>query len=73
MNDEFESRYGDTMRRVKSNHSVPTTLERVAAAIRNRGLKFFGCHGPRGRCREYGLGVPKGRVGGFQQLSEGCM
>lgn len=55
---EFESRYGDTLRRMKSNHSVPETLERVEAAIRSRGLKFFGCHDHAAAAEEYGLEMP---------------
>ncbi len=58
MNDEFESRYGDTMRRVKGHHSVPVTLERVEAAIRNRSLKSFGCHDHGAAAGEYGLEMP---------------
>ena len=62
MNDEFESRYGDTTRRVKSNHSVPVTLERVEATIRNRGLEFFGCHDHAAAAGEYGLEMPSATV-----------
>lgn len=82
MNDEFESRYGDTMRRVKSHHSVPVTLERVEAAIRNRGLKFFGCHDHAAAAGEYlfgviyprhGLGMPRDVWAGFNTfLKEVC-
>ena len=40
MGDEFEARYGNTMRRVQSTHTVAETLERVEQAIRSRGLKL---------------------------------
>lgn len=62
MTDAFESRYGDTLRRIKSNHSVSETLKRVEAAIRDRGLKFFGCHDHAAAAREYGLEMPEATV-----------
>jgi uncharacterized protein (DUF302 family) len=62
MSDDFESRYGDTLRRMKINYSVPETLERVEAAIRGRGLKFFGCLDHAAAAEEYGLEMPPATV-----------
>lgn len=58
MNDGFEARYGDTMRRIRSGHSVAVTLDRVETAVRRRGLKFFGRHDHAAAAREYGLELP---------------
>lgn len=58
MTDAIEDRYGDTLRRIKSKYSVSETLDRVEAAIRSRGLKFFGRHDHAAAAEEYGLKMP---------------